>query len=418
MAQNSKTAVADKPDKPHPDFPLFPHATRRWAKKVNGKFHYFGPWDKPDEALSEWLRVKDDLLAGRKPRPAGGGFTIRDLVNRYLTHKRHLLDTRELSPRTFGDCYKVCERIIEAFGKNRLVSDVRGDDFEELRASMGKTLGALALGIEIQRIKSVFKYGFDADLMEAPVRYGKGFDKPKASVVAKAKQENGQRMLEAGEIRALLQKTDGPLKAMILLACNCALGNHDVALLPLKALDLDKGWLDFPRPKTGAPRRCPLWPETVKAIQEWMRFRPQPADAADEDVVFLTRFGARWVRKRTAATVKPAETVGGGAPEEEEKQEPRKPIGSWIDSVGLEFGKLLRELGMKRLGINFYALRHVFRTIADETRDQPAVDFIMGHTAAQNDMAARYRERIADERLQAVVSHVRAWLSPKQRKAR
>jgi len=31
-----------KAAKPHPDFPLFPHAAGRWAKEIQQKLHYFG----------------------------------------------------------------------------------------------------------------------------------------------------------------------------------------------------------------------------------------------------------------------------------------------------------------------------------------------------------------------------------------
>ena len=69
---------------------------------------------------------------------------------------------------------------------------------------------------------------------------------------------------------------------------------------------------------------------------------------------------------------------------------------------------MLDKLGFYRAGLGFYTLRHVFETIAGESRDQVAVDHIMGH--ARNDMASVYRERISDERLIAVVEHVRHWL--------
>jgi integrase len=71
-------------------------------------------------------------------------------------------------------------------------------------------------------------------------------------------------------------------------------------------------------------------------------------------------------------------------------------------------GKLLSKLSLARRGHTFYALRHTFETIGGDSRDQVAVDAIMGHS--RDDMASVYRERIGDDRLRAVVEHVRVWL--------
>lgn len=54
---STPTAARSKPAKPNPEFPLFPHATGRWAKKIRGKLHYFGPWADPDGALAKYPRA-------------------------------------------------------------------------------------------------------------------------------------------------------------------------------------------------------------------------------------------------------------------------------------------------------------------------------------------------------------------------
>ena len=57
-----------KPKKPHEDFPLFPHASDRWCKKVKGRFYYFGKVSAdPDGklAIQDWIARKDGIFAGQ-----------------------------------------------------------------------------------------------------------------------------------------------------------------------------------------------------------------------------------------------------------------------------------------------------------------------------------------------------------------
>jgi hypothetical protein len=78
--------------------------------------------------------------------------------------------------------------------------------------------------------------------------------------------------------------------------------------------------------------------------------------------------------------------------------------------VAKEFAKVLKALGLQRKGRGFYSLRHTFETIAGGSRDQVAVDHVLGRAPAQNDMSAAYREDIDDDRLAAVTDQVRQWL--------
>jgi integrase len=237
------------------------------------------------------------------------------------------------------------------------------------------------LGNAITRIKSVFKYALDNALIGKAPRFGLEFNKPEKAVLRRRRAQNGEKMLEACQLRRLVETAAVPLKAMVLLGINAGFGNHDVATLPLAALDLDRGWLNYPRPKTGIARRCPLWPETVTAIREALAKRPAPKDKADADLVFLMSTGRGWVR----VTEK-----------------------SRTDNLSVHIGALMKTVEVHREGLNFYALRHTFRTVADAARDPVAIDLLMGHTDPS--MGGHYRERLEDSRLLAVTEHVRVWL--------
>lgn len=396
MQKCTKKAAASKPSKPakpYPEFPLFPHDTRRWAKKVRGKLVYFGPWDDPQGALDKWLLQKDDLLAGRTPRPVGG-VTIGDLCNRFLTAKKHLVDTSELTPRSFADYHRTCVLVVDGFGKNRLVEDLRAGDFETLRKGLSETRGPVALGNEITRIRVLFKYAYDADLLAAPVRFGPTFKRPSKKVLRAAKQASGLRMFEAPELRKLIGAAGVPVRAMVLLGINCGFGNNDVGTLPQSALDLKAGWVDFPRPKTATHRRAWLWPETVAALKAAIKERPRAKDKANAGLVFLTRCGASWSKIHDLQI----DTTGGKF---EVKNSRANPLSRAV-------AELLKDKGIARPGLNFYALRHTFETIGGESRDQVAVNAVMGHVDPS--MSATYREQISDERLKAVAQHVRQWL--------
>lgn len=399
MSDSSKSAPSNKPAKPRPDFPLFAHDSGQWAKKIKKRLVYFGSWRQDPTGTAaldtfelEWPYLKK----GETPPPVGDvdAFTIRDLCNKFLVSKERKLESGELSPRTFRDYHKTCEMLIKQFGKERAVESLTPDDFGEFRAKLAKRYNVTSLKVAITRCSVVFKFAFKNKHIKAPVDYGDEFARPSSKIQQRHRNQTGPNLFERKEILRILEAADVHLRAMVYLGLNCAFGNSDVANLPQAAVDLEGGWVSFPRVKTEIPRRIPLWAETVKALRESLDNRPKPIDRADSGLCFLTRLGRPWVRM----TPKKDET---------RKDEPGTPI----DALSPEFRKLLKKLelnGRHRLG--FYTLRHCFETYAGECRDQIAIDAVMGHVDPS--MGANYRHSISDDRLRAVVNAVHDWLYP------
>ena len=367
-------------------FPLWLHPRGQWCKKHRGTFYYFGA-DK-EEAIKRYGREWDDIRAGRRPKPDPTNpalyTTLADVVNHFLTAKRKRVESGELTFRQWSEYMTVGEKIVAILGRNRNAADLQPDEFGKVREEAADRLGPVALGNYIQKVRSIFKWAFEAKLLDVPTRFGPDFAKPPRRAVRLQRAENGSRMIQAKEIRKLLKAAGSPLDAMLLLGLNAGFGQGDCAELPKSAL-ARRGWIDFRRPKTGNPRRCPLWRETQKALDRAIRNRPAPTNPEDEGLVFITRWGRPYVRFTQPDDGKP---------------------GCRIDGIIQEFKKLADRGRVKVKG--FYSLRHVHRTVSDEVLDPVACGVIMGHV--DETVAGGYREFVTDDRLRRVVDHVHDWL--------
>ena len=394
-----------KPKKPYPSFPLTTHNNGQWCKKIRGKIHFFGVWDDPQAALEQYLRQADDLHTGRQPRASSissDRLAVKDVGNHFLTYQLQKVEAGEITARWFEDCRRVIDSFAKYTGPNRLVSDLTPDDFRRFRQKLSRVglsknkngLGVHALNRAITVIKGMFKYSYEMDLLENSIKFGRAFDKPSAAVRRKsrqaAEQANGKKLFGASEIHAMLNTASIPLQAMVLLGINGGFGNTDCACLPISAVNLEQGVIEFQRPKTGIERVVPLWQETIKALGRAMAVRPIPVSEETEKLLFLTPSGGSWIRQKIYR----------------EEQNIKKVVN--VDSISQQFGKLLNQLSLKRKGLGFYTLRHTFRTWADETRDQHAIHRTMGHVIPG--MSGIYVEEISSDRLRAVTEHVRAKL--------
>lgn len=363
-----------KPSKPHKDFPLFAHAVGQWAKKIRGKMHYFGIWADPDAALQKYLEQRDWLQAGLVPPADTSGTSIASLCNEFLTSKKHRVESGELGVATWNDYKRTCDLVVGTFGKNRIAESIGPTDFSRLRAAITTRFGPVRTSREITQVRMLFRWGHLQELTPAP-RFGSEFVKPSKDVLRRHRQQSPPKMFEAEEIRSMIALATNRTKAWVLLGVNCAFIQRDVSDLTRSAVDLKTGFIDFPRRKTAVERRIPLWQQTVDALEE-------VASTTDSDRFFLTTKGRSLVH--------------------DNENDSRS------DAVHDAFERLQRKAGTKKRNRGFSALRHTFRTIADETCDFPAILRVMGHS--DNTISDHYRERISDERLLKVVNHVGDWL--------
>jgi integrase len=375
---------SDKPKVPE-GFPLSWHkATGQFYKRFSGKFVYFGR--DPDAALKRYLREKDYLLAGQPVPEESDRLTVRRLVNEFLATKEARIKSGQLSKRTFGELLAVGRTLAEVFG-DRSVPTLAPRDFETLRSRFPSG-SPVVLKNKLIRVRSIFRYATENGMIDKPVRFGTGLDLPSKSELRRHRGKQAVPLFTADQIRMFLdgrESTEKPgeriagadakMRAWLLLGLNCGFYASDISALEHRHIIGE--FVDFPRPKSGVPRRCWLWHETREALAA--------AVESTDGLMFRNERGRKLL-------------------------EPTEGDGGRCDAVSNRFRSLKRRLQFKGDTAGFKNLRHSFRTIADGAKDEPAANLIMGH--ADNHISDTYRHTIDDERLRAVSEFVRRWLWP------
>lgn len=350
-----------KPEKPYDDCPLFAHDNGQWAKKILGKLYYFGPWTadrKAVAALKVYLKQRDFLFAGTRP-PADEP-TVADLLNAFLGPKDRALKNGEISQVTFNEYEAVCD-VLAAWGKHRQLSTLHPIDFQNLREALGQGKTRRLAPVTVKRRLAIARMILkSARRLRVTVDYDDELKSPSARILRKIKNSK-IRLFNSKQVRQIVRDADDELQGMILLGINCGFGPQDCCDLPTNRVDLENGWHNFHREKTGVERRCPLWPETVKALR----------GATNNGKVFA----AKWNRR----------------------------------NIAYHFRKIVDDFYVQDV-TEFYSLRRSFETIATTSGvPQAVIDAIMGHVAAANDMSATYRQKIFQEQLLQCSNHVRKW---------
>lgn len=384
VPQSTKKAKRPKPAKPD-GYPLFPHASGQWAKKVKGRVFYFGVWDFPDEALKLWLHEKDYHYSGVQPPPIGEtSITVGHICQLKIADIENQIATGEKSVNAAKPYERAAKRIKKFFGAKTPVKMLTPERFAKLRTELAKDVGLKTLEGRIAEIRAIFNHAKKNGKLTRPTEqlWGTQFNKPSQDNLEAERDEKGERVFTPSEIKALLAQASPTLKAMILLGINCGYGNTDCGELEFR--HIKDGYACLRRGKTKRKRRCPLWAETAKAIKD-------AAGGRTEGLVFVTKYGNTW------------------QPQAKESKSGKQ---TYSDPIAQEFAKLGKRAGVTGYGKTFYTLRHMFQTIGDDTLDFVCVTDMMGHK--DTSISAKYREGLTDARRKKVTKHIRKWLFGKQ----
>jgi integrase len=383
------------PQAPYPDFPLRRHRNGQWYKSVwntrskKSEQFYFGTWhDDPEgqRALGDpvigWLARRDAIRAGidnvRVEALATNDFTLGQLMLRFLEFKRSKVSSGDLSLVTLDGYLKEVQRFV-AFQKAATPAGaLRPEHFSAFARHLiaDRKLGRHARKRVLTYINTFLRYGSGNGWIQMPNTGSDWFvpatdrDSMRLAKARAGQIDFSDRIVTGKEIRALLARSQPAFKAIILIGINCGFGPADIGRLRWNMIDLQRGRVCFPRPKSGTMRRAYLWKRTRSALERVRSLKHNKealAREGEQSLVFITRKNLPYYRESEVHRV--VEIDG---------QRVKKLIGIKVDNAILRtFRRMTSELQLE--GLTFYRLRHSFKTLGKKAKDKEALDLMMGH---------------------------------------
>ena len=275
--------------------------------------------------------------------------------------------------------------MVDFLGRNVAIAGLKPSHFSRYKAELALRKNINTISNEITRARSVFIWLERAKKIPAQPDYGPDFRRASRRAIRKYRhQQDEDKTLDASTILAVISELGTHYRAMAMLGINCGFGPTDCMKLTKSAVDLERGWIEFPRTKTGVDRKCPLWDETIEALDLSQRWRPKPARGAGR-LFFVRHDGAPFTESNSKYT--------------------------------RNFSRALRIVGCYTEGKSVYSMRHTLSTVAREVRDDEALKVILGHVD-DSMLSEHYTHGFPDARLEAITDHVHAWLFASGGKAR
>jgi len=262
------------------------------------------------EVADRWAEMKavlDSQVAGASKMPDRR--TLREALSAYFTWLDYRVKTGKPAPlaAVTAEGYKL---ILLALGKfeidGRKFADMPLADFgpepfkryaEHLSHRAPSSLSRI-----VASTHSFFNYCRDEGYIASPPNYGRYFVRAPIGQI-RDRRIGQQKAWEPKDLRLIVQHAGVQEKAWIGLALCGAMDNADISHLTFELFDQTGMILDYRRRKTGLmPRLIPIHPMARQWLDAYLEVRPQPADPASKDLVFLTPTGLPLQRLLKAKT--------------------------------------------------------------------------------------------------------------------